>query len=309
LLSLIQKKNSEWYKIMALIPKTGAWVMIRQTIPVEYPIDPMSLYFAVPNGKLFWKNENHMSFMDQICSRDSDDPQELMRQLNMRWRDFDEFKMMIWAFYRMKNAEAEYDRKHLEQLEEWDRIGYIGEDVIEQQVKIKTPFGDVAIQPHEYTVVKELQGYIEPVKDGHAFMRFMSNQKQLTGKIADQVFYLRQRGIPFAEAIQLCIQNVKTQNLFYIEMHPEYQKMFTRDFDQYWAKKLAYCIEHKRQDLLNYGPHWDFSKYEFKPKRKPGGKGVRKSKRITDEESSDTGGNDGDNNAPVSPSGIPSRDF
>lgn len=236
---------------MPLIPKTGTWIMIRQIIPVEYPIDPMSLYFAVPSGKLFWRGENENCF--------EENPRELMASLKMRWYKFDEFKEMIWAFYRMKKKESEYDKKHLEQLEEWDDQGIISENILEQQIKIKTMFGDVCIQPHEYTVVRQISQYIESVKDEHAFIRFISNNKQLTSKLADQVFYLRSRGIGFAEAIQLCIQNVKSQNLFYIEMHPEYQKIFTRDFDSYWRRKMQYCLDNKHEYLLNYGKYWDFS--------------------------------------------------
>lgn len=36
-------------------------------------------------------------------------------------------------------------------------------------------------------------------------------------------------------------------------MHPEYQKIFNRNFEQYWIRKVEYCKKHKRLDLLSYG--------------------------------------------------------
>jgi hypothetical protein len=249
------------YKKMALIPKTGAWVLISREIPVEIPIDPMSLYFAIPSGELFWKDE--LTWRGACLPYiDDDGPEDLMGRLGMRHGDFDDFKKMIYNFYRSRKKEAEFESKHLEKLEQWDELGIINEDCIEQQVKIKTAFGDVCVQPHEYRIVREIDQYIEPVKDKHAFMRFLSGSKSLSGKIADQVFYLRSRGIGFAEAVQLCIQNVKTQNLFYIEMHPGYQEAFTRNWEAYWARKMKYCLDNNRMDLLDYGPSWDFSKVE-----------------------------------------------
>jgi hypothetical protein len=47
--------------MIKVIPKQGAWIFINQVIPVEIPIDPLSVYFAVPSGKLFFEHENHIS--------------------------------------------------------------------------------------------------------------------------------------------------------------------------------------------------------------------------------------------------------
>lgn len=233
-----------------MIPKKGTWIMIRQEIPVEVPIDPFSFWYAVPSGKLFWREELTVSRFNDTT------PYWLMAQL--RERDFERFKTLVYNYFFVKKAEIPEDVR--KKLKAWEQEGEIDKECLEQQVKIKTPFGDVCVQPYEYLIPKELGHYIEAAKDGHAFIRYMNETKILKGKIADQVFYLRSRGIKFKDAITLCFQNISTQNLFYVEMHPEYQKALTRNWDRYWEKKVAYCTKVDRMDLLNYGKFWDFSK-------------------------------------------------
>lgn len=245
---LTMKENKE------IIPKSGAWVLISQEIPVEAPIDPMSVYYAVPTGKIFWDGELEGWFKPSIY--DDGTPSMMMNEIGLKWRAFDIFKDMAYQYLRGK-----YDGQHKERFDEWKELGWL-DNVITQQVKIKTVFEDVCIQPHEYRVIQDMSPYIEPIKEGHVFIRWMTNQKQLSGKVADQIFYLRSRGIAYTEALQLCIGNIKSQNLFYLEFHPAYQESFTRNYDRYWARKMNYCIKKHRQDLLNYGPTWDFSNTE-----------------------------------------------
>lgn len=243
---------------MSLIPKSGVWVMITKTVPIEYPIDPMSFWYAIPSGKTFFRGED--SGPEYLYEDES-----LARAIHVLGlyghRDkFEEFKKMLYACLRLPNASDLYGEKNMEELQRMIDLKLFSEDDLTQQVKLITPFGSCCIQPHEYNVVKDMTPYVDATKDGHAFMRFLSKSKTLSGKIADQVFYLRSRGISYAEALGMAIGNVQSQNLFYIEMHPEYQKAYTRYWDTYWEKKMKYCIEQKRTDLLDYGPSHDYSK-------------------------------------------------
>jgi hypothetical protein len=240
---------------MALIPKSGAWIMIRQTIPVEYPIDPFSFFYAIPTGQYYWKGESGMGW-PRIDYGD-DNPIQLMHSLRMN--DFDYFKDMVYTCIRRRKGEDVESQKYINTINGWFEDGIIEEDDLEQQVKIKTAFGDVCIQPHEYSVVKDMEPYMEAVKDGEGFIRYLSNSVALKGKIADQIFYLRTRGISYSDAMKMVVKNISSPNLFYLERHPELQGSFTRNWENYWQKKLNYCKEKNRKDLLNYGPAWDFS--------------------------------------------------
>lgn len=235
--------------------------MVNRIIPVEYPIDPMSFWYAVPSGKLFWKGE----FDKYFNMMDFDGLNTIAYRLGYKRADaksIEDIKYLIYDFYRSRKQNQEVER-YKEELNQMDEHGLISEDMIEQQLKIKTAFGDVCIQPHEYTIPKDMSEYFENAKDGHSFIRYLSTSKALKGKFADQIFYLRTRGIPHKEAIALCFQNVNTQNLFYLELHPEYQKAFTRNYDSYLGRKIKYCIEKQRTDLLNYGPGYDYSEQQL----------------------------------------------
>jgi hypothetical protein len=241
---------------MPIIPKSGAWVMIKDPPTVEYPIDPLSIFYALPTDKIYWHGEEQVGWMN--FDKDDSSPYWMMQDIGLKGSaGFQTFKSVVLNHFKGKTTDLGADAK--KSLKKWEKMGWIDENSVQQQVKIKTVFGDVCIQPWEYTVVKDIAQYIEPVGHGEAVMRFLTQEKQLSGKIADQVFYLRSRGISFSDAVQLCISNVKTQNLFYLEMHPQLQNTFYRHFWTQWKRKVDYCIKNKRTDLLNYGPSWDYS--------------------------------------------------
>jgi hypothetical protein len=238
-----------------MIPKKGTWVMIRgNQIPVEIPIDPLSHWFALPTGKLFWSGELQGYRFGDYLSEYNELSLLFGKEKRGRYSsDYEnDIKKVLHAYFTgSENEQVDSKREELDLLAD---NGIIREDMIEQQVRIKTPFGDVYVQPHEYVIAKESLGEVmDNAKEEHCFIRYLSDSKMLKGKIADQVFYLKSRGIPHKEALALCFQNVSSQNLFYIEMHPEYQKTFTRNWDAYWEKKKKYCIEQGRLDLLDYG--------------------------------------------------------
>jgi hypothetical protein len=121
-------------------------------------------------------------------------------------------------------------------------------------------FGDVCINPWEYSVVNDVLPYLEAVKAKSAVLRYISNTKQLTGKLSEQVFYLRARGIGYSEALQLCIKTIKTQNLFYIEMTPPNAAVFTRNYLAFAKRKLEYVSKKDRPDLCIY-PEYHLNDY------------------------------------------------
>jgi hypothetical protein len=195
---------------MKIPRKSGEWIIIIKDIPVQekYKPLPLSIYYAFPT-KFFWGDDFSyhpvtMAYMREAFKGNNDDI----------------IRLIADKYYRGKIDREELTEKQYDLLEEsyptW-------------QMKIRTRNGDVCIQPHEYNIIEDLSIYLEAVKDGGAFIRYLNEEETIKkGKIADQIFYLRSRGIGFADAIMMITGNIKTQNLFYIEFHEEYRKIFFR---------------------------------------------------------------------------------
>jgi hypothetical protein len=170
-----------------VLPKEGGFIMIRQLIPVEIPIDPLSIYFAKPFPKIVTKDIH----------------------------EFDSY---------------EYNKK------------------LEIRAIIHTPWGDVTILPHEYSVIgpDKLSEYFEAVKIGHAFIKHYGkdDKKNISSqRLADAIFYLRSRGITYGDALGMCLGLIDKYDILFIEMHEEYQRMFTRHYDQYIAGKTKFLAD------------------------------------------------------------------
>ena len=212
-----------------VIPKQGTWIFIRQNIPVEIPIDPLSVYFAVPSGKLFFEGESHISDF----GRDT----EWRRLMQVYNKDRDTFVVDVFNV-KKKNTEG-MSSTYVSSIE---RGLEDGEFDIEQQVKILTEHGQVCIQPEEYTILDNIDDHLNAVKDGDAELVFLNKNKTLRGKLKEQVFYIRSRGISFTEAMKMVGGQVKSQHVFYIRYTEEIQRYFVRDYDSYKAKKESFSM-------------------------------------------------------------------
>lgn len=231
------------------IPKSGAWIMIRKVIPVGIPIDPLSLWFAKPSRKVFLNGDNGLGrpfVMSEF--------HYAMEALGVR-DNWELFKTSMFEYIHWGKVGSFDSKSFKAAIAECD--GGVESLDFEQQVSIKTVFGDVCINPDEYSICRDdMTDYFEAIKDGHAFIRYMTKSTTMTGKIRDQIFYLRSRGISYADALLLVWGNIKSQTLFWIEFHPAYVDQFTRGFDDYWNRKINYLTKSDRPDLLNFGPQW-----------------------------------------------------
>lgn len=219
-----------------LLPKAGAWIFVKQVVPTEVPIHKLALYYAIPSGVYYWDGEMTPDWMQLLYDSD-------FAHYMSEFGGNDNFKRCVANYKR--NPHFEFRDKELELLESLDSRNLLGTKyVLQAQIKIITEYGEVHLQPHEYELVDDakLQEYMESVKSGDAFIMYLSKSKQLKGKIADQVFYLRTRGISFSTAIQMCIGSISTRNLMYIYMHPGYVEFFTRteEFERYITKHVEY---------------------------------------------------------------------
>jgi len=202
--------------------RTGEWIFIRQSIPVEIYIQPMSIYYGLID-KLYFPGEMSMGYLGHL--------EEWIVDLINLIKDKDTIKNLTYKYITGRKKKLPPNVRRI--LDEYK------DDVsLDFSMKIRTIYGDVTIQPQEYNIVDDLAKYIEPAKDRHAFIKYINTSQQLKGKIAEQVFYMRSRGISYHDAIMMVSGNIKTQNLFYIEMHREYVKCFCRDWEQIEVKRL-----------------------------------------------------------------------
>jgi hypothetical protein len=212
-----------------IIPKAGSWIFIRKIIPVEIPIDPLSVYFAVPSGKLFFENETHISDFSMETE---------WRRLAATYNKTRDSFIVDVMNVKKKNTEG-MSETYVNSIQ---RALDDGDIDIEQQVMILTEHGQVCIQPHEYTILDSIDDHLEAVKEGEAELVFLNKNKSLRGKIKEQVFYIRSRGISFQEAMKMVGSSVKSQHVFYIRYSEEMQRYFTRDYDSYLKKKENFNI-------------------------------------------------------------------
>lgn len=218
-----------------LVPKKGKWVFIKQSIPSTIPVHCFALYFAVPTGKYRFQGESHVtSAFRQIFYEHPYTGADMYEPISLFGNE-EGVKYAIINYLRNKNFEMTPAQR------QWFETQYSEEDYpIESQVKIQTEYGGVVLEPNEYNIASKglVEELIQNTDKKHAFIQYLSDNKQLKGKAADQIFYLRTRGIGLNEALKMCIGQVQTPNLFYIFMHPGYVIHFDRNASVYFQKHL-----------------------------------------------------------------------
>jgi hypothetical protein len=237
-----------------LLPKTGGWVFVKDLVITEVPVHRLAAYYAVPTGKYFFEDELRLVNWDRLTGKQHPKTGvELSILYSIFGMEDDEFIKITLANYYKKNPHHDFGAKLKERLDRYGLEELEKDFPLEESVKIVTEHGYVHLMPHEYNLTSEdkLKEIMESVKVKHAFIVYPSKSKQLKGKIAEQIFYLRARGISYSKALQLCIGEVKSSNLMYIYMHPGYVEMFTREpaFIGYVNKHLTalMTIGHKEE--------------------------------------------------------------
>lgn len=239
------------------LPKAGGWICVNQIVPTEKPVHRFGIYFAKPTGKYYFEGERHAANIFKYIPHEWDYPYNNLIDIYTNNQKHTEglhlMKIDIWNFCRSNPNHEPINHRG------WNLLEQIGKEDLEknlpivQQVKVMTEHGEIYIQPEEYVICTEekLAEYMEAIKDNHCFMVYLSDSRQLKGKVADQVFYLRSRGISYSTALQMSIGAVSTSNLFYLYMHPGYVEYFTREpqLSEYYKGHLIAMLNSKRHEL------------------------------------------------------------
>lgn len=206
-----------------IIPTSGAWIMTTKAIPIEYPIEPFSIYFAKPK-KTFQYGELTPSFVW------GNDPR-LMSYVSIESK-----KKFGGREALLRNYAAFLNKEKVIWTEDQREVLIFLEDhyfEVEQRVEIRTVWDDCCIEPHEYVVI-DMNVYNSLVDQEHLFLNLFADVNGITDKeLRDKIFYMRSRGLSYADAVQLILPHVNEPNILWLTFHEEYQKSMCRDYDIY----------------------------------------------------------------------------
>lgn len=251
-----------------LLPKKGGWILITDYVPTTIFVHKFALYYATPKGPVYIVGERSRGWLESNIAYDF---YSLCNIFNI---SRERFKLI--ASGAVSKRDLDLTTSETRMLKSHSYTEFLRNVEFERGAAIITEFGEVTINPNEFTVASEkhLKEYMEYAKSGHAFIRYLSNNSQLKGKIKEQIFYLRSRGISFAEAISMCVGNISTRNLMYVYLHPAYLDQFTRQkplqnyFDRlirsYTQKDLGFSKDYRK--LIKQIEGWE--KFRLSPKPK-----------------------------------------
>lgn len=179
--------------------KNGAWILIRNLIPVEIPIMPLSIWYATPQ-------------------------------------------------YQTMTSYQAYD----------DRL------VTEELFEILTPYGTVTIREHEYSVIKNVEPYIQCTESKEYNICWINSNDQQKKNFDDVMFYMQTRGISKTQAFSFLAQNNTSRSIAYLEPHTEVFRTFFYDdtvnyylqkreefYRKYPSKESYLFVQQEEQKILN----------------------------------------------------------
>lgn len=205
-----------------VLPKKGGWIMVKGIIPVDMPIEPLSIFFAKPK-KVFW--DGHFTMPGVM-------PYDMRIAFEDAKKRFGEKVYEAYIDFQ-RGRVGKFDAEEKAMLGRLDDEGF---DVV-QRVEIRTPFGDCCIEPHEYNMI-EIDKYLDQIDGEHLKMNMFGENNQIASKeLGDKLFYLRSRGIPKLDALKLLLPQLDQNNVLWLSFHEEYQRHFTRDYHLFEIKK------------------------------------------------------------------------
>lgn len=85
--------------------------------------------------------------------------------------------------------------------------------------RILTPSGSLYLEPHEYLLVEDITTFLGQ-EDNGVHVRFLGGQ--VGTALADQIFYIRSRGISRRDAELMLLGDIKRQDYCWLEVEPQY---------------------------------------------------------------------------------------
>lgn len=198
---------------METVKNNGFWIMVTKVPNTLIKPRALSLYFAVTErifpygyfGRFSGFDENHQNYKRILRGSVSIGEQDfLMMYKNWLLGVLDKLPdLYIDRFKKLKNMDFE----------------------IEERVRITTEDGEVCLEPHEYSIIKDINEYIEYVDGEHLTLSFLGGD-QSNESFNEKMFYLQSRGIDKITSYGLLIGDIEAPNVICLHWHKEYLRMF-----------------------------------------------------------------------------------
>lgn len=186
-----------------VLPIGGGWIIVKRRLPTQVQVPLLSIFYALPD-RVFpagWHTDRYGDLPGSRYSSES---------LSLLWR------------HRHKGRIRPDERERAKAMEdEPERID------LDQRVRILAPDGEVCVEPYEWERIPDLSPYLSAVDGEHVKLHDYGIKP--SGTMADQLFYLRTRGIARADALELLFGEVRKPNVFWLELHPAYAEFFALD--------------------------------------------------------------------------------
>lgn len=188
--------------------------MVTQVPPAKIKPRALSLYFAVTE-KIFPFGSCHSSF----CPLDDD--YQYYRKIYRGCTSIGEqnFLMMYrnWLLSDLDNLPDDF----IERFKKLQKLNFY----FEERVRIMTEDGEVCLEPHEYSIVEDINQYIEHVDGEHLNICFLGGS-QSNEEFDEKMFYIRSRGVDKTTAYGMLLGDIKKPNVICLHWHDEYLRMF-----------------------------------------------------------------------------------
>ena len=198
-----------------MIKNPGSWIMVTKVPNTVIKPRALSLYFAVtekifPYGSFdlafnYYDDENFQHYSRIFRgARSVGDQNFLLMYKNWLLGDLDKLPdIYIDRFEKLKNIDFRF----------------------EERVRITTEDGEVCLEPHEYTIVKDINEYIEYVDNEHLSLCFLGGD-QSNKEFDEKMFYIQSRGVDKVTAYGLLLGDIEAPNIMCLHWHDEYLRMF-----------------------------------------------------------------------------------
>lgn len=217
------------------LPIKGGWILCTKVPPTPIKPEFLGVYYAKPE-KVFHEGAfTHMLH----CPMTAQELHQLYRYragARMRPEEMDTLRL---AANRLEGRRAgkhkpEYTGTFPFEDDEEDvktEAPEIDSEVMKNmelimRIRVLTPDGEVCLEPHEYTILRDIQPYLDQIDDGYHFRELGGVGK--AKKLAEQLFYVMSRGIPKVEGYKMLLGQIDRPNVFWLEPYKELQRYFSR---------------------------------------------------------------------------------
>jgi len=201
---------------MNIIPDKGSWIIVNKVLPSNIPIDPLTILYAFPTGRLFYENEQLYSWNNSNIAVEIS---KLTRKLHIL---SDVFKYCVFIYNKdgfILNAIEPLKEEFIQLINKYNLK-------VEQEIRVNNKICTYNIFPWEYNTITNIYEYYQHILTGDAYIHFIDKQLNLTNDtFIEKINNKLNNNISLKESVDDIIGVVANSNVLYIEMRDEYKQI------------------------------------------------------------------------------------